>query len=281
MLTFEQYLVKSVTEYPSLWASSSFKLTKFLVSDYVFNCIGTGAESCIIAGACPDSLTVPEQYVNGTELFYVYDPATAKLHPKYNWIINQTECEIGVMPLEEVLKIPGIDDRYYYSTGNHERKHPLCKESGGPYPNFTKAYSIVWRPLTHTTRSWDSEKEEMIYGETTTINFADLPLDWRDAALEFYEQCLEYFESDRCSGYTHGFNEHDVGERARRIEDMANVLSGYGDIKSAETQKTITREYHVEFDGNVVAFLQARWVKERQRIISFIKETIEHIRALP
>lgn len=278
MLTFEQYLVKSVVDYPSLYASPSFEITKFMVSDYVFNCIGTNVSSTIIEGICSDTEVIPQHYIDGTELFYVYDPAKAKMHPKYNWIMNQHECELNVMTLDELMKIPGMDDRYYFSTGNNERTHPLCKESDGPYPNFNKRYSLVWRPVTYTPMTWDAEKEEMIYGEAIKVNFTDLSYDWRVAAIEFYEKCLEYFKSDRCSGYTHGFNEDDSNDKAQQIVSMIEALSRYGDIKTAETQEIITQQYKLKFDGDVEAFLRLRWAKERQRIIDFIEETIAYVK---
>lgn len=281
MLTFEQYLLRSVTEYPSLYASPSFEITKFMVSDYVFNCIGTNSSATIISETYTGPLVIPQHYIDGTELFYVYDPAKANLHPKHNWITNQHEAELGVMTYDELMKIPGMDDRYYWSTGNNERKHPLCKESYGPYPNFNKRYSLVWRPLVYTPMTWDSEKEEMHYGESIKVNFADLSHDWRDAAIEFYEKCLAYFKSDRCSGYTQGFNDDDANEKAQQIVDMISALSRYGDIKTAETQEIITQQYKLKFDGDVESFLRARWAKERQRIIVFIEETIEHIKAMP
>ena len=106
MITFNEYLISSVVEYPSLYSSKSYEITKFLVMDHAFNTIGSGVNEAILCMTPPKEQSIPEKYINGTELFYVYNPAITKFRPGTKIVMNDHEANMGELTYDELMQSP-------------------------------------------------------------------------------------------------------------------------------------------------------------------------------
>lgn len=294
MITFNEYLISSVVEYPSLYSSKSYEITKFLVMDHAFNTIGTGVGEAILLMTPPNHQSIPEKYINGTELFYVYNPAITVFRPGTRIVENDHQAHMGELTYDELMQIPGMTEDYYFSTLNTSREHPLymdpSKQTGrwqfvnnGPYPNFQKRYSLVWNELTAYDTFWNETTEELERNFKQRIAFFDLPDDWRDAAIEYYTQCKQYFQDDYLSSWYHSaFPEYDENAAKFRINDMTDYLSRtYGPdfATNQEVIDNITKGYGVKFTGSVEQLLKDRWKRTRGETIRFINQTLEHLTA--
>ena len=120
-----------------------------------------------------------------------------------------------------------------------------------PYPNFAERYSLLY-----------------------TMDLADIPASWLEAALWFYQTSEQYFQ-DGAVNYSYAYpssrkdyEKHFVDAFERRRKDGMTDEEWYADISKA---------YEEEFDGDIPAFLTRRWVKEKERILTFIANTIKKL----
>lgn len=116
------------------------------------------------------------------------------------------------------------------------------------YPNFDKKYSLVYR-----------------------TNFKALGPAWVDAAIWYYSEALKYFEAG-ASGYSHAFPCATEAESKAEIAQFENLIVNLG-------IEQIVPVTPISYDGDPVDYLTNRWAFERDRIISFIHETIEMLKS--
>lgn len=131
-----------------------------------------------------------------------------------------------------------------------------------PYPNFSKEKSIVW------------SRDE--------FPFESMGVEWTEAALWFYENCLVYFSDPKFyTGFHRAFPTLSKSKSSIRVNDCIDAFAYFN-----MSNEDLSRLYMVDFQGNqadlsdVEKFLTRRWALERQGIVSFIKETIDHLNDL-
>jgi len=124
-----------------------------------------------------------------------------------------------------------------------------------PYPNFQKQYSLVY-----------------------SSNYSLMDNEWKQAALDFYLYCKDFFNNpERSKTYHYSFEfdsldnlsdsqKHLVKDMKQRIQNLS--------------VKQISKDYGTEFigspknDDDIANFLQNRWFKEKEKIYKFLDETI-------
>ena len=119
-----------------------------------------------------------------------------------------------------------------------------------PYPNFEKKYSTVYEP-----------------------EFKDLGNEWIEAAIWFYEECVDFFNNTP-EWYAYAYPCKSQRETDNRVYDMKVRLQSY------KSNEEISEAYECEFDGDIDKFLRLRWEKELSRIDRFISETLSYLREL-
>lgn len=236
--TPEQYILASVEEYPSLYASTSYESAKMKVLDQLFNVNGNGIrdseELAEELAFTPTDFEHAKKYLTGEQTYYGY--YKMKDYGTFQFPENTPDDLSGVLESERVN----------YPKVVHWQACSLY-EFTNPYPNFKKDYSIVWRS-----------------------NFKDYGQDWINAAIDFYTKCKEYFEGD-CSTYHYAYPRKTEGE-TRQTRDS------YQKTMKDKTPEDIEKGYGVPYDGDLDKFITARWMKEKARILSFIDETIEMLK---
>ena len=100
-----------------------------------------------------------------------------------------------------------------------------------PYPNFKTQYSIVWDDC-----------------------FKKLGIEWIDAAIDFYSDCVEYFTGD-CSDYHDAYPCDTELKTLRRDSDLLSFIS---DKKKYPDNESISKAYETEFHGDIRDFQSRR-----------------------
>lgn len=124
-----------------------------------------------------------------------------------------------------------------------------------PYPNFQKQYSLVY-----------------------SSNYSLMDNEWKQAALDFYLYCKDFFNNpERSKTYNHSFefDSFDTLSDSQKSEitDMKKIIHNL-------SLKQISKNYGTEFfgdpknDEDIANFLQNRWFKEKEKIYKFLDETI-------
>lgn len=268
---FEEFFVDSLTSYPSLYASRSLEDAKFRVMDHYFNVIGSGVVQNLLSFKAKNltKADIPESYVNGSRLFYAYDPSLIDIqqYKKYGIIRAKEDHELSPEVMTED-QIPPHWLPYALDCRVHNRTHPLfpSKDKGAElYPNFNKDYSLVWRGINEGGYK---------------ASFEDFPLCWREAAKDFYTQCFEFFNDlDRCDTYTSAVDTRSERSVEYKVRCYTDVLNRKYEWQNPDTWAAITKAYggKVQFRGNVQRFAELLWQELRKEIIEFIRETLEHL----
>ena len=110
------------------------------------------------------------------------------------------------------------------------------------YPNFQEQYSLIY-----DTEVFYSSKE------------------WIKEIIWFYKMSLIEIESDN---YKTSFPKNNVKENEFVVNSYTKTLANY------DSNEAITKAYDLEFDGDVEKFITNRWIKDKKKIIKFIKNTL-------
>lgn len=124
-----------------------------------------------------------------------------------------------------------------------------------PYPNFQKQYSLVY-----------------------SSNYSLMDNEWKQAALDFYLYCKDFFNNpERSKTYNHSFefDSFDTLSDSQKSEitDMKKIIHNL-------SLKQISKNYGTEFfgdpknDEDIANFLQNIWLKEKEKIYKFLDKTI-------
>ena len=238
MLSPEQYVHNQVATYPALYHADSYESAAKKVFDQFFNVIGNGVY-------LPEELDLPvtdlakaEKFLRGENVYYGYteveDLGRGVIVPKRSSDQNHLVCVESEKQLHPEV-ILWIDCKDYPWT---------------PYPNFEKKYSTVYEP-----------------------EFKDLGKEWIEAAIWFYEQCVEFFQTTP-EQYVYAYPCKSQRETDNCVYDMRVRLQSY------KTNEEISEAYGCEFDGDIDKFLRLRWEKDLSRIDRFISKTLSYLREL-
>lgn len=124
-----------------------------------------------------------------------------------------------------------------------------------PYPNFQKQYSLVY-----------------------SSNYSLMDNEWKQAALDFYLYCKDFFnnpERSKTYHYSFEFDSFDnlSSQQKNDIQDLKQR------IHNLSVEK-ISKDYGTPFvgspnnDHDIANFLQNRWFKEKEKIHQFLNNTI-------
>lgn len=238
MLSPEQYVYNQVASYPSLYHANSYDAAAKRVFDQLFNVIGNGVD-------LPDELDRPivdqvevAKFLRGEKVYWGYteveELANGVMIPKRSSNGKSLICVESEKALHPEVLL-WIDCKDYPWT---------------PYPNFEKKYSTVYEP-----------------------EFKDLGKEWIEAAIWFYEECVEFFNNTP-EWYVYAYPCKSQRETDNRVYDMKVRLQSY------KSNEEISEAYGCEFDGDIDKFLRLRWEKDLSRIERFISETLSYLRAL-
>ena len=238
MLSPEQYVYNQVASYPSLYHANSYDAAAKRVFDQLFNVIGNGVD-------LPDELDRPivdqvevAKFLRGEKVYWGYteveELANGVMIPKRSSDQNHLVCVESEKTLHPEVLL-WIDCKDYPWT---------------PYPNFEKKYSTVYEP-----------------------EFKNLGKEWIEAAIWFYEECVEFFNNTP-EWYVYAYPCKFQRETDNRVYDMKVRLQSY------KSNEEISEAYGCEFDGDIDKFLRLRWEKDLSRIDRFISKTLSYLREL-
>ncbi len=124
-------------------------------------------------------------------------------------------------------------------------------ELKNPYPNFKKNYSTIY-----------------------SVPLKDLPTDWLEGVLWYYEECKTYFENG-ANGYSYAYPS-DMNSDEQLIKFMEKHR------KEGQTEEeffaAVSKAYKLEYRGDVQDFQKRKWDKEKARILAFIGDTVKYIK---
>lgn len=246
------FIIRAVNNYPSLYAAPSYDDSKFKILDHAFNTIGNGLYMSSFIGnpSTQQEISNAQKWFRCERAAYGYEKCTTIECGEYSYPRPSGDPSV-VVPLYEMPDHPQISRWVEFDCG--------AKES--PYPNFKKEYSMVW--------------------DARDINFSDLGIEWVDAAIWYYTKCKEFFlDVEQSKQYYTAFPCSNERRTKNTVKDYKEVLSKYKDADA------ITAAYEVEFigdphsDADVYSFIERRWLKEKQRILDFIEETLLRLGAM-
>lgn len=240
IMTVDQAFNAAMNEYPSLITAQSLELTKLKFYDYVFNTIGNGLCS-VDDFKRKFKITrknkhligeFPEKYCTPVPLYHAIGGSNL---PRLNHFTLYTHEEA-----QELI-------RAGYSV------YQFNKKSIGvvPYPNFEKAYSLVYK-----------------------VDLKEYDPSWTIAAIQYYSAMEQWFKSNSACDYLpHATHLKDMQAAIRSYEE---AFKYYGNAATTveERNANISSAYGIPFDGNIEQFIRTRWDSELGRIKEFITETL-------
>lgn len=253
ILTPEEFIIRAVNAYPSLYAAPSYEDAKFRILDHTLNTIGNGLymESFMGEPVTEEETVAAQKWFRCEQAAYGY-LKTRKFGEDDGWEMPEGDPEV-VVPVEEMKDHPHI---VYWVEFD-------CTAKRDPYPNFQKQYSTVW--------------------DNRDIKFAQLGKEWAQAAAWFYSKCHDFFlDSNRVKSYHTAFPKPTERETKNTIADYRRFMG----VDKYPTNEDITKAYECEFigdrnnDEDVAKFITRRWNKEHQKILNFLHETIAYTNRL-
>lgn len=254
ILTPEEFIIRTVNEYPSLYASPSYEETKFRILDHVLNTIGNGMcmESFMGEPVTEEEIQAAQKWFRCERAAYGYTKVKTIGEGDHTWQMPAGDPDCVVCEDEKEL-YPHIT--YWVEFD--------CDQPRAPHPNFQKQYSAVW--------------------DNRDIMFTQLGKEWAQAAAWFYSKCHDFFlDSERVKSYHTAFPKPTERETKNTIADYRRFMG----IDKYPTNEDITKAYECEFigdrnsDEDVAKFITRRWNQEHQKILNFLDETIAYTNQL-
>jgi hypothetical protein len=242
-ITLDQYVIHCIHSYPGIFHDNSYDQSKWKVLNQLLNVIGNGIINdvdleCELYSVGTD-LTMDDikGFISGETLFYGYiELKNIRGHdfPKIDSMIDDLVLEKDKENFPDVI---------------HWTKSKMNEFT--PYPNFKEKYSTVFQ----------------------CPSFMELDRSFIEGAIEFYEYCLEWFETKE-SQYHGAFPCATEKETEQSINAMEKMLKRYN------SNEEISEAYGVEYLGDVYDFQVRRWQKEKKRVLGFINTTIEFLKTV-
>lgn len=248
----EFFVYKRVIDHPSMYGAMGYEKAKKVIFDHVFNVLGNGIDKSDIPRMFKSSKfpsrQIAKMYMDSEEIMTAYlGGKTIYLDDGEEFQMPSLDHCMGYYRKEEIDDYPEVTQ--WVSCGQ-ERKNT----SFVPYPNFQKKYSLAWS---------DEFKK-----------FIDEHEDWKIAIVEYYQQCLEYFQDDDCDNtYSDAYPGTDPERTVRDLERIHRKYDSHEDFTESYGGRGI------DYNGNMEDFCKARWIQEKKRIIQFIYETIEYLQS--
>ena len=247
--TPEQYILKAVGTYPTLYSNNTYDKVRYSVLDQIFNTIGNGIHDIKEFEYQDYDFDGARRYISEESLFYGYhaDDCIVK------YFEGSDEPFIRHKSGAEPIYVLDSERGHHPEIGDWVK----CTRIGikNPYPNFDKPYSMVW------------DKEFI---------FSAIGKEWIKEAIWFYQESLNYFQDvNLYKSFHHAFPRYDSYHQRNATEstlaDFQRMIAG-----KYESYEALSEAYGVDgYDGDDYKFLCKRWNQERTRIIEFINETIE------
>lgn len=219
--TPEQYILKSLGMYPTLYIDYSYDGVRLRVLDHVFNTIGNGLDKESFEYQDYDFESA-KKYITDESLWYGYheEDITRKIMSN-----GETYCfptGKSILTCLESEKSQYSNMVYWVESNRYPHEF---------YPNFDKKYSLVWKPL-----------------------FKKLPLEWTEDAIWFYTQARDYFNNDPHNfHYAFPNGECSVEKQIKEFEHFIKDYKSYEEISKAyeleytgDTYDFLSRRWQVE-----------------------------------
>lgn len=246
--TPEQYILKAVGTYPTLYSNNTYDKVRYAVLDQIFNTIGNGIWNIKEFEYQDYDFDGAKKYITKESLFY-------------GW--HKDDCEYVDVGSDETWCRHKPGAKSIYVLDSERVNHPEigdwleCTRSGirNLYPNFKEEYSMVW------------DKE---------FTFSDLGEEWIKEAICFYQESLKYFQDpEQYKSYQYAFPKYDSYHKRDVTENTLKDFQRHIAGKYA-SYEALSEAYGVEgYNGDDYDFLCRRWNQEHARIIEFINETIK------
>jgi hypothetical protein len=243
--TPEQYILKSLGEYPTLYSQPTYDQVRLSVLDHILNTIGNGINDIDEFHYQEYDFVSAKKFITDETLYYGYyadDCITKFIGPTKEPFITH---KVDAKPIVVVES-----DRETHSDIADWVK--CSRYAPDFYRNFIKKYSTVHAP-------W----------------YSGLGSEWIKEAIWFYQQALEYFENEQSSSYSSAFpNTSNIF--GRMVDTTDRLLTDFSNrIKQYESYAAISEAYGVEYTGDDYDFLCRRWQNELSRIKTFTNDTIK------
>lgn len=258
IMTAEQAFNYAMNKYPSLYATSSLQDSKYIYQDHIFNTIGNGyrnlkefiEEHAINKENEHLLASFPEKYISDEPLYYAY----TKTKKFADFEIGDSDSILpGVYTEKEINEMVGVAKCFVQTNAPiiEDDEFPY-DERLIPYPNFSKEYSLVWK-----------------------MDLSQLDDSWKIAALEFYERAKDFFTGDFSHLYHNAAHKSDW-RMEETIESYETNFKRYkkDGMSDKDWYVVISKEYGHLYDGDTKKFIETKWIKEKERIIEFIEETL-------
>lgn len=257
LMTPDQAVCALAKWHPSLYASTSFENSKFMIFDQIFNTIGSGfryytdfAAKMSVTADVIDSLPSKdeERYFVKPDFVYGYTEVRDVLGDG-TYIQPDLNSERMVIYAPELYRYPLIKITRPCTVHTTRRV----------YPNFDKEYSLAW---------------------ADDFGFNN---EWIESIIWFYQECLEYFDvPENVHHYSHGIPAaNDSNKWEYRINHQEKAFQNYNKdgMSTAEFHAAITNAWKYPYYGDTKKFIIGKWHEEYARIIKFINETIVHLKS--
>lgn len=241
------YIIHIICVYPTLYANRSFMVSRMKIMDQVLNTIGNGIRD---DEELMEQVKFKPRHTRAEADKWMREP----VYWGYKKVIEK-KIPLGNGKFHTwVMSDPSC--RPVHLVKSEIKSHPEIihtleskKYPFEPYPNFQKEYSLVWR----------------------CPAFFTLGKDWTEEAILFYKYCRKWLKQNE-SKYHYAFPRENEKTTAGEIKEFKSYIKG-------KTRKQITKDYGLEYKGNVRDFLTRRWQKEKTRIDGFISETLEMLKS--
>lgn len=245
IMTAEEYIRKSVLQYPSLYAGGGWRNVKLKVLDHVFNVIGNGVQMKHFAMDPIEDARI-DKLIDVSELAYAY----------------RSVRECGGIPIGdgdfEVIMLDEIQEYKYKGFVYFMEFNVIPKYS--PYPNFRPQYTSIY----------------------PGNNLAELLTDesWRVAARMFYSACEQFFQDDeRVREYNHAFpSNNPYADRQQALWHLGKFMTlGSVDAVNDYYKGDVKFEGSVDSQEDIYNFFCRRWEAERVKNIQFCSHMLNDI----
>lgn len=258
LMSLEEYIYNTISKYPTLYANKDFEISKFNVLDHFLNTISSGFDK---DEDFFDTLSKKEN-IDIEKIKRLCIESSYTGFSKVDSINLETRVLNTPVQSSKIVENIFEEDKDKYPNVIYWQKNDPTKEFDlqdimnqrkglkieskfSPYPNFQKEYSLVWI-------------------NKDLLN--NLDNEWIEGFKWFYEKSLESIDKGCFKDHSE-FPTGSTKEDSNRIKQFENIIKN-------ESFKKVSRDYGMEYNGNVEEFLTNQWLKTKDEYKTFINETI-------